>query len=197
MPTLFVDEQKWAPRSLGLNNEIAVKLQREYAIEEKDYPVWGISPCTVPNGKGDKYSEFGVAQLGAKGYEEKGIITPHVSFLALTIEPEEAVANIREMMARYDIYGSYGFYDAVQVATQDVAYTYLGLDQGMILIAAANYLKENCIQRLFEQDKGMQKTLELIGQERSREEVCDANRANWHRAAYVWVGARDVGCRFC
>ena len=45
MPTMVLHEQKFAPKGLGLNDKIATELHRDYALKEKKYPVWGISPA--------------------------------------------------------------------------------------------------------------------------------------------------------
>jgi hypothetical protein len=165
MPTLVVDENRWAPKSLGLNNRTAVDIHREYALDKKKYSVWGMSPCTVPNTKGDNYGEYGVQQIGVKGYEDKGVITPHVSFLALAVRPEDAAQNIRHLLEQFDDYGPYGFYDSIHAPSRTVAYTYLALDQAMTFLAIANFLKEGYIQKMFESYPGMQTMLETLKQE--------------------------------
>ena len=44
-------------------------------------------------------------------------MTPHASFLALTVTPEEAYANIVALRSGYDVYGPHGFYDSVNPIT--------------------------------------------------------------------------------
>ena len=56
------------------------------------------------------------------------------------------------MLQIYDVYGDYGFYDSLQIRGRVVSYQYLALDQAMILISLTNYLNDNSIQRLLEQD---------------------------------------------
>ena len=138
MPTLVLDEARHAPASLGANGTAHVIVQRRYTLETLGYPVWGMSPSATPSGVG--YGEFGVRVLGSLGYLH-GAVTPHASALALAVTPVEAVANLRRLAERYHIYGDFGFYDAVDPVSGEVAHAYLALDQSMILIAAANYLK--------------------------------------------------------
>ncbi|HNV86352.1 MAG TPA: glucoamylase family protein [Candidatus Omnitrophota bacterium] len=145
MPTMILAEKELAPEGLGKNDEIHVQGQIRYAKEELGYPVWGMSPSSVPEGG---YSEYGAKPFGCKGYKA-GVVTPHASFLSLEFAPEEAVANLRKLLELYDVYGEYGFYDAVTVETGLVAYKYLCLDQGMSLISLCNYLKEGSIRRRF------------------------------------------------
>lgn len=161
MPQLLIDEVRWAPRSLGRNGTLHTEVQRRYALETLGYPVWGMSPsATLAPG----YGEFGVEVLGSAGYRA-GLVTPHATALALMTAPTEAVANLRQLAQRYDIYGEYGFYDAVDPRTGEVAHAYLALDQSMSFIAMANYLKEGCIQKHFAADKIVQRALPLLAEE--------------------------------
>lgn len=162
MPTLVVDERRLAPTGLGLNDQRAVELHIHYALKERGFPVWGLSPCATPKERHGGYSEFGIAALGAKGYKDEAIVTPHVSMLALAFAPEAAQENLRQLLSRYAIYGPYGLYDAVDVTTGDVAYRYLALDQGMSLIALNNYLNNGAIQRRLANDPIMQRVEPLL-----------------------------------
>lgn len=164
MPTLVLDEKKFSPEALGLNNKTATELHRDYALKEKGYPVWGISPAAVRNGRGWRYREFGVKSLGAKGYPDEKVLTPHVSFLALDSLPEDALQNIRNLL-RFEIYGEYGFYDTVQAVSGKVNPQYLALDQGMILVSICNYLEEGAIQKKFHQDPIGKKARSLLVKE--------------------------------
>lgn len=152
MPTLVLQERELAKRGLGLNNRIATELQRDYALKEKHYPVWGISPASVGSGRSWKYEEFGISELGAKGYRDREIVTPHVSFLALDSLPSDAIKNIRNLLKFEGLYGEYGFYDAVNVRNRKANPQYLALDQGMSFVALCNYLKNGSIQKRFHAD---------------------------------------------
>jgi len=162
MPTMIIDEMKFAPKSLGRNDLIHATIHRKYALEELKYPIWGMSPSSVPTE--DNYSEYGVRILGTKGYKP-GAVTPHVSGLAVNFTPREAIANFREMIKRYDCYGEFGFYDAIDPVTGQVSYKYLALDQEMLFLGLANYLGDHCVQRYFEADPVAQKGLAVIGNE--------------------------------
>ena len=95
-----------------------------------------------------------------------GAVTPHAAALGLLTEPAEAAANLRQLAERYPIYGDFGFYDAVDPKTGQVAYNYLALDQSMILIALANHLRDGAIQRYFAADPLVRRMLPLLGSER-------------------------------
>jgi hypothetical protein len=94
------------------------------------------------------------------------VVTPHASALALAVTPEAAIANLRELAARYPIYGAYGFYDAVDPTSGQVGQRYLTLDQAMLFIALANHLADGVIQRLFAADPIAARVLPLLGEER-------------------------------
>ncbi len=164
MPTLVISEQKYAKKNLGINDRIAVELQRDYALKEKKYPVWGISPTATSDGRRWQYGEYGVKRLGVKGYPDRGVITPHASFLALDALPKDAIKNIRKLL-EFELYGEYGFYDAISFPSKRINTQYLALDQGMVLIPIANYLKKGVIQGYFHADPVGKKTGKLLEQE--------------------------------
>ena len=80
-------------------------------------------------------------------------------------EPATAVSNLRQLAQRYPLYGDFGFYDAVDPKTGQVAYNYLALNQSMILIALANHLRAGVIQSYFSADPMIQRVLPLLGAE--------------------------------
>jgi len=162
MPTLVLDEGRVAPRSLGANDVAHATVQRRFALETLGYPVWGLSPSSVP--PGDRYHEFGVPVLGARGYGA-GVVTPHASALALATTPAEAVANLRLLADRYDLWGPYGLYDAVDPTSGQVSRSYLALDQSMILIALANHLRPHAVPDLFATDPIVQRAVGILGDE--------------------------------
>lgn len=164
MPTLILNEKDFSPKGLGLNDRIASELQRDYALQEKKYPVWGISPAASVNGKSWQYQELGVPDLGVKGYPDRGVITPHVSFLALETIPEDAIKNLRALL-EFNMYGEYGFYDTLNLKNREVNTQYLALDQGMTLVALCNYLKKGAIKQRFHEDPIGQKVRELLKKE--------------------------------
>ncbi len=164
MPTLVLNEREYSPEGLGANNRTAVEAQIHYALQTKRYPVWGISPCATPDSP-QGYKEYGVPFLGAKGYPDDGVITPHVSFLALDVAPEEAIENIRRLARVKDLYGEYGFYDSVNVRTGKNSPRFLALDQGMTLVALANHLKNGSVRNRFMAHRLMKERVGLLANE--------------------------------
>ncbi len=150
MPVLMSNEAQYAPDSLGYDGNVHTDIHRMYAVESLGCPVWGMSPSSTPGA--DRYSEYGVKVLGAAGYPE-GVVTLHAAALALLTESSEAAANLRKLVELYPIYGDFGFYDAVNPMTGEVAYDYLlCLNQAMILVALANHLANHTAQKRFAAD---------------------------------------------
>ena len=163
MPTLVLDEPRYAPRSLGANDAAHALVQRRFALEELGDPVWGMSPSSDPQ-RGDGYGEYGVKVLGSLGYAP-GAVTPHAAALALVVAPEAAIANLRTLAERYDAYGDFGLYDAIDPSSGRVNHSYLALDQAMLFIAAANYLTGGAIQGYFAADPIVARALPVVGRE--------------------------------
>jgi hypothetical protein len=188
MVPLLVPEEKWAPQSWGVNHPLYVRAQIEHGLQEAGYGFWGFSPSDDPAGG---YREYGVDPIGLNpdGYtsdEERtttdygfdscrpgqpqrpfgqGVVTPHASFLALRWAPDEALANLAKLRSTFpQSYGPGGFYDAVNVKTGQVARYHLALDQGMIMLAIANELR-NDRERSYLAPFIEQTVKPLIGQE--------------------------------
>lgn len=165
-PALLLKEKELGKNALGKNNLVSAKAHIHYALEEKKYPIWGIAPAGIENGKGWEYKELGIKQLAVKGYPDSEIIAPYASILAIENVPEEVIKNIKEMIKLYpSIYGPYGFYDAVEIDRKRVNPQYLALDQGMILVAITNYLNNGSIQKWFHQDPIGKKAEAVLTQE--------------------------------
>jgi hypothetical protein len=161
MPTLLLDESRYAAASLGANDAAHVAVQRRFALDALGLPVWGFSPSSTPGPPG--YGEHGVPDLGTLGYPP-GVVTPHASALALAVDPT-ATSNLRALAARYPLYGDFGFYDAVDPRTGAVVPVYLTLDQSMTFLAVANRLCHGCIQRRFAADPIAARALPILGAE--------------------------------
>ena len=125
----------------------------EIPTSPQGYDVWGVSPAYDPTDF-DRYLVLGTptgSSASSWNSNPKGIITPHAAFLALDVAPQEAMANINEIIASYStvLDASYGFHDSFNVNTSDVSEGYIALDQAMILISITNYLEAGVIQDAF------------------------------------------------
>jgi hypothetical protein len=162
MANEVVPETTWGPTSFGLNDLRTAQVQVKYATEQLGYPVWGISPSSTADDTGG-YSAFGVAGLKFPLHDQlsqdvtdptETTVTPHASFLALDVLPQQAFANIETLRRLYpDIYtADGGFYDAVNPTTGAVGHRRLVLDQSMIMAALDNALDHRALQRHFAAD---------------------------------------------
>jgi hypothetical protein len=171
MPNEVVPETSWGTRSFGLADVRTAAVQIKYATEQLHYPVWGMSPSSTADDTGN-YSGYGVEGLpfpyfgtGANashpnqglsqchGCATEDVVTPHASFLALDVAPQQAYANIQALRSFYPgVYGPDGFYDAVNPVTKGVGHRDLVLDQSMTMAALDNALSNRAIQRDFASD---------------------------------------------
>lgn len=175
MVPLLVPEETWGPQSWGVNHPLYVQAQIEHGLEEAQYGYWGFSPANKPEGG---YREYGVDALGMNtdGYASNndntyvdygfgecrpaqplppasaytnGVVTPHASFLALEFAPDAALENLANLRRDFDAYGWGGFYDSINVDSGVVSDYYLALDQGMIMAALGNALRNDRLQHYF------------------------------------------------
>jgi hypothetical protein len=171
MPNIVVPETSWGTRSFGLADARTVEVQIKYATQQLHDKVWGMSPSSTADDTGD-YSGYGVEGLAfpyygtgadashpndglsqCHGCATEDVVTPHASFIALDVAPQQAYANIQALRADYPgLYGPVGFFDAVNPTTGAVGHRDLVLDQSMIMGALDNALNDRAIQRDFARD---------------------------------------------
>jgi hypothetical protein len=164
MANVVVPETTWGPRTFGLADSRWAQVQIKYATEKRQYPVWGISPSSTADDSGG-YAAYGIYGQVTPYAEKKGlsncwgcssgedVVTPHASFIALDVAPQQAYANIQRLRQLYpSIYGVGGFFDAVNPTTHSVGHRYLVLDQSMIMGALDNALRNHGMQRHFASD---------------------------------------------
>jgi Putative glucoamylase/Protein of unknown function (DUF3131) len=195
MPDLFVPEERWAPRSWGVNHPLTVRAQIYHGLREAGYGYWGFSPSNVPEGG---YSAYGVDGIGMNpdGYPSDegntlvdsgfagcpgrepqpppppsaytgGVVTPHAAFLALRYAPEAALANLAKLAHDFPgLYTKWGFRDSVNVGTGAVSGSYLSLDQGMIMAALGNALGGDVLRTAFAGPDVQRAVRPVIGIER-------------------------------
>ena len=162
MANQVVPESTWGRHNFGLADRKTVHVQIKYAREQLHFPVWGLSPSSTADDTGG-YGSFGVegqtfppgSQLAqCSGCGTETTVTPHASFIALDVAPQQAMANITRLRALYpDIYTSDGgFYDAVNPSTGAVGHRRLVLDQSMIMAALDNALNDRQMQKWYAAD---------------------------------------------
>lgn len=147
--------ETWANRAYCIANPMR---WRGYS---KD--VWGLAACDGPGGfelpyRGETRSFFGYSARGPIGEpdgRDDGTITPSAALGALPFAPEIAIPCAAALMRQPGLFGRYGFVDSfnpsfrythARLGTGSVdpnhgwvASDCLGIDQGPILLQAANY----------------------------------------------------------
>ncbi|HVP19572.1 MAG TPA: glucoamylase family protein, partial [Spirochaetia bacterium] len=107
-----------------------------------------------------QYRAFGVPALGLKRQsEEKAVIAPYATFLALGIAPRESVRNLRRLAA-LGLLDAHGYYDSIDFSRQPgrtgergvVVQTYMAHHQGMSFLSLTNFLFSGAIRRRFHSD---------------------------------------------
>ncbi len=178
MPALFVPEERWAPRSWGVNHPLTVKAQIYHGLHEAHYGYWGFSPSNTPEGGYAAYGVDGIGMnptgnpsnedntfvdhgfAGCPGRDPQpdpppsaytnGVVTPHAAFLALRYAPEAAMTDIEKLAHDFrGLYTKWGFRDSVNVKSGAVSNSYLSLDQGMIMAAIGNALGGDFLRKAF------------------------------------------------
>jgi hypothetical protein len=150
--------ETWANRTYCVANPMG---WRGYS---KD--VWGLAACDGPGGfelpyRGETRTFFGYSARGPVGEpdgRDDGTITPSAALGALPFAPEIVIPCAAALMRQPGLFNRYGFVDSfnpsfrytdVKLETGSVepnrgwvASDYLGIDQGPILLQAANYRDE-------------------------------------------------------
>ena len=176
MANLVVPETTWGPHSFGLDDLRWAQVQEKYATQVLGYPVWGMSPSSTADDTGD-YGGFGVEGLAfgtgsplawCTTCATENTVSPHASAIALTVLPQQALANLETLRTLYPgIYTSDGgFYDAVNPVTGKVGHRRLVLDQSMIMAAIDDALNGGAMQKHFAADPESYAARLYLGAER-------------------------------
>jgi hypothetical protein len=124
------------------------------ADDSGGYGGFGVEGLTFPYygfGATASHPNKGLSQC--HGCATEDVVTPHASFLALDVAPQQAYTNIQALRQHYPgVYGADGFFDAVNPATGSVGHRILVLDHSMIMAALDNALRNRQMQQHFAQD---------------------------------------------
>ncbi len=149
----------------------AVRYQERYGRERR-LP-WGISESAynaLDSSQSYRYRAFGLPELGLKrGLSEDLVVAPYATQLALGIDPQSALDNLRRLSS-LGMEGRYGFYDAIDFTRSRLApgqsgaivSTYMVHHLGMGLTAINNFLNGNPMVRRFEAEPEVRATLLLL-----------------------------------
>ncbi len=170
MPSLWM--RSYPDTLLDRSRAAAVSSQQTYAAR-KGVP-WGISEsayCKLDEAGNYQYYAFGLPHLALHKREMNAlVISPYSTFLALTVDPVGAVRNLRRM-ADMGWFGSRGFYEAADFTSakrkfwqhrHQLVPCWMAHHQGMSLLALANFLNDNVVQKWFHAERRVQATELLL-----------------------------------
>ncbi|HTB12900.1 MAG TPA: glucoamylase family protein [Bryobacteraceae bacterium] len=139
----------------------AVAQQIAYG-HEKEVP-WGVSEAAYSALDANQiyqYKAFGVPNLALKpGLEDDLVVSPYSSMLALLVDSEAALDNLRRLVT-FDLDGPMGFYESIDFSRENsrdgkpgiVIYTYMAHHQGMSLLALDAALHHDVMRHRFHRD---------------------------------------------
>ena len=172
MPLLF---QRSYPNSLldkAARDAVAIQIAYGRGLRVP----WGVSESAFADldlEKTYQYRAFGVPALGLKrALEEKLVVAPYATLLALNLAPEETVANLKRL-AGLGLLSDYGYYEAIDFSRQPqrqgvrgvIVEAYMAHHQGMAFLSLVNFLQQNPFQRRFHADPRV-RAFEALLQER-------------------------------
>jgi len=172
MPLLF--QRSYGNSLLDKAVRDAVAVQIAYS-SDRDVP-WGISESAFADldlAKTYQYKAFGVSALGLKrSLEEKLVIAPYATLLALHVAPVPAIQNLKRLDG-LGMLNDFGYYEAMDFSRQQhregkhgvIIEAYMAHHQGMAFLALTNFLHGNPFQRRFHGDSRV-RAFEALLQER-------------------------------
>jgi cyclic beta-1,2-glucan synthetase len=172
MPSLWMRSYPDTLMARTLAN--VVKVQR--AFGKKLRIPWGISEsgyAEVDDAGHYHYKAFGIPQIALKWDATAGpVVSPYSSFLALGIDRDSALKNLRGM-ARAGWVGAYGMYEAVDYVQgrnkPRLVREWMAHHQGMSLMALLNLLQNEACKRWFHANPQLQATELLLHEKPVRE----------------------------
>jgi cyclic beta-1,2-glucan synthetase len=180
MPTLFA--KNYAGTLLSDSCYVALDAQISYG-QEGQVP-WGISESgyyAFDLNQHYQYRAFGVPTLGYKrDLRDDLVITPYASLLGLSLQPQVVLENMAHLEG-LNILGRFGFYEALDYTktrlpeknrddipagpAHATVQSYMAHHQGMILLAACNFLLDDVMVERFHADEHI-RSVELLLQEK-------------------------------
>ncbi|HEY1799451.1 MAG TPA: glucoamylase family protein [Terriglobales bacterium] len=170
MPALWM--RSYPNTLLERSRDAVVRLQRMYAAA-KHVP-WGISESAyskTDEAGNYQYHAFGISRVALRKDDEVEslVISPYSTFLALSVDASESIRNLREM-AHQGWIGPYGFYESVDFNPvrhtwrhrNEIVRCWMAHHEGMSLLAIANFLRDDVVQRWFHGDPRVQATELLL-----------------------------------
>lgn len=138
----------------------------------KNKTPWGISESayySFDETLDYRYKANGVQALGLRRkLDDDLVIAPYATYLALQVDPYEAVRNLRRL-SEMNMQGRYGLYEAADFTPgrampgqPSIVRCYMAHHLGMSMVAASNALTKNKMQKRFMSDPRMSAYAELL-----------------------------------
>jgi cyclic beta-1,2-glucan synthetase len=168
MPTLFA--KNFAGTFLSDSCYAALEAQINYG-REKEVP-WGVSESgyyAFDLNMNYQYRAFGIPELGYKrDLPEDLVIASYASILGISLQPQAVLENMAHL-EQLNMLGRFGFYEALDFTKtrlsagqkHAIVQSYMAHHQGMILLAACNYLLNDVMVQRFHADERIQ-SVELL-----------------------------------
>ncbi|HLW89452.1 MAG TPA: glucoamylase family protein [Terriglobales bacterium] len=170
MPSLWM--RSYPNTLLERSRAAAVRSQQTYSAR-RGVP-WGISESAyfkLDEAGNYQYYAFGLPHLALrKQGMDALVISPYSTFLALNTDPVRAVRNLRTM-DHMGWFGSHGFYEAADFTSakgkfwwdrHQLVLCWMAHHQGMSLLALANFLHDDVVQKWFHAERRVQATELLL-----------------------------------
>ena len=165
MPTLFLPtcfgSLSYESVSFAIREQKKDKVRGLYGKSESGY-------FTFDPDLNYQYRAFGVQSLGLKrGLYKDSVISPYSSFLALPFSPVASLMNLGRI-SEHDMYGKYGFYEAIDLTPSRVGggsaviRSYMSHHMGMSLAACANACFGGIFIKCFMSDPETASSSELL-----------------------------------
>ncbi len=180
MPALWM--RAWPNTLLSRTQSACVRIQRAWA-RKRSLP-WGISESGFAerNDSGDYgYHAWGIPDVALSWEAKAGpVIAPYATYLAMVIDPQAAMANLRTLEAAAGC-GRYGLYEAIDYRTSrkqpEVVREWMAHHMGMSLLALLNLLHDGKVQEWFHANALVQSAEALLNEMPARSSMLkDAHR---------------------
>ena len=165
MPALWM--RSYPGTLIARTQDAVVDVQRSF-VRSLGIP-WGISESGAArkdHAGHYHYQAFGVTSVALWFEASSGpVVSPYSTFLALSVDPDESLHNLRRMESAGWV-GPFGFYEAADfIASRrspELVREWMAHHQGMSLLAVTNLLRENVVQQWFHDNPLVQATELLL-----------------------------------
>ncbi|MEM1484074.1 glucoamylase family protein [Oscillospiraceae bacterium PP1C4] len=124
-----------------------------------------------------QYKAHGIQELGVKrGLDRECVVSPYSTFLALSFDLDGSMKNLKRL-DELGMVGQYGFYEAIDFTRSRcsvggaVVRSYMAHHVGMSMIACANALFDNVMQKRFMRNHAMCAAREFLQEKISKDTV--------------------------